>query len=101
MSESNNNRVLLALLETRIQLEEELHAINILIPNWDTTTRVKALTNTIAVLLSNEPSNEELMDETFDVTKPDLLEMVLNNLEMTQKTSLLGPKLRLTHPSPR
>ena len=53
MSESNNSRVLLSLLETRIHLEEELHAINTLIPNWDTNTRVKALTNTIAILLSN------------------------------------------------
>ena len=42
MSESNNIKVLLALLETRIQLEEEIHAINILIPHWDTSVRERA-----------------------------------------------------------
>ena len=101
MSESNNSRILLSLLETRIHLEEELHAINTLIPNWDTNTRVKALTNTIAILLSNEPSNEELMSETFEVTKPDLLEMVLNNLKNDTKNFTARAKSRLTHPSPR
>ena len=39
------------------------------------------MTHTIAVMISNEPSNEELMNEAFDVTKPDLLEMVLSNLK--------------------
>ena len=63
-------------METKILLEEELHAITTLISHWDTSTRKRAITNTIAVMISNEPSNEEIMQEAFDVTKPDLLEMV-------------------------
>ena len=95
MSESNNSRILLSLLETRIHLEEELHAIHSLIPTWDTSTRVKALTNTIAILLSNEPSNEELMSENFVVTKPDLLEMVLTNLKNDTKNLTAMAKVKL------
>ena len=95
MAESDNSRILLSLLETRIQLKEELHVIDSLIPFCDTSTRVKTLTNTIAILLSNEPSNEELKTENFVVNKPNLLEMVLTNLKNDTKNFTARAKVKL------
>ena len=86
---------MLSLLETRIHLEEELHAIHTLIPSWNTSNRENALKHTIAVLLSNEPSNGELMNERFVVSKPNLLEMVLTNLKSDTKNFTRRAKVKI------
>ena len=95
MEESDESKLLLSLLETRIHLEEELHAILSLIPSWNTSTRANNLNNTIAILLSNEPSNEEIMTERFVVTKPNLLEMVLTNLKNDTKDFTARAKVKM------
>ena len=95
LEESEESKLMLSMLETRIHLEEELHAIHTLIPSWNTSNRENVLKNTIAVLLSNEPSNEELMTERFIVTKPNLLEMILSNLKNDTKNFTSRAKVRM------
>ena len=95
MEESNESKLLLSMMETRIHLEEELHAIHSLIPSWNTSNRANTLNNTIAILLSNELSNEELMNERFVVTKPNLLEMVLTNLKNDTKNFTARAKVKM------
>ena len=70
-----------ALFETRIKLEEELKSIQDKVPNWNTQHRQNTLLLTIAILLSNEPTNEELIDRPLDVNKPQLLEFILHNMK--------------------
>ena len=51
------------------------------VPNWNTQHRQKALILTIAILLSNEPTNEELIGRPLDISKPKLLEFILHNMK--------------------
>ena len=85
MTSSEKRRVFQALLEARIQMEEELHAISNNIPHWNTGNRKSALEHTIAVMISNEPTNKELLEEPLDILKPTLLELVLTNLKHDTK----------------
>ena len=71
----------IGLLESRIQLEEELHQIETVIPNWNTTIRQNTLRHTIANLLSNEPSNSTLIDRDLTISKPNLLEFILQKMK--------------------
>ena len=73
-----------ALFETRIKLYEEYMSLYTKVPNWNTQARKNTLQYTINLLLSNEPTNEELLQNTLTISKPALLEYVL--LQMKNDT---------------
>ena len=66
-----------ALFDTRIKLYEEYKSLHTKIPNWNTQVRSNTLEYTINLLLSNEPTNEELLQNKLSISKPALLEYVL------------------------
>ena len=78
---SQENKLQCGLFEARIRLEEELDAIQTMIPNWNTQYRQQTLEHTIAILLSNEPTNEELINRHLSISKPQLLEYILHNMK--------------------
>ena len=94
MEVSERNQLLASMMETRIHMEEELHAIQNLIPSWNTSNRENALKHTIAILLSTEPSNEDLMRENFSIPKADLLELVLANLKVDTQIFTRNAKVK-------
>jgi hypothetical protein len=51
------------------------------IPDWETESRKQTLTYTIGLLLSNEPTIEELLTNDLEIDKPTLLELTLNNMK--------------------
>ena len=67
----------IALFDTRIKLEEELYSLETKVPTWNTQTRQNTLKFSIAQLLSPEPTNESLLKNDLTITKPNLLEYVL------------------------
>ena len=71
-----------ALFDTRIKLYEELSSLQNKVPNWNTQTRKATLEYTIGVLISNEPTNEELLQNKLTVSKPTLLEYVLQQMKI-------------------
>ena len=83
-----------ALFETRIKLYEEYMSLHTKVPNWNTQTRKKTLEYTMNLLLSNEPTNEELLQNTLTISKSALLEYVLlqmktDTMAYTKHTKLL------------
>ena len=52
-----------------------------MIPDWKTEERKRTLKYTIGILLSNEPTIEELLTNDLDINKPTLLELTLNNMK--------------------
>ena len=70
-----------AMMDARIRLQEEIHAIETLVPTWKTEQRKSTLNTTIAVLLSMEPTAEELLTQEMDIGKAALLEYILNNMK--------------------
>ena len=66
-----------ALFDTRIKLYEEYKSLHMKVPNWNTTDRKNTLEYTMNLLLSNEPTNEELLQNTLTISKPALLEYIL------------------------
>ena len=75
-----------ALFETRIKLYEEYMSLHTKVPNWNTNARKSTLEYTICTLLSNEPTNEELLQNTLTISKPALLEYVLHQMKTDTKT---------------
>ena len=80
ITQSKETDLEISLLESRIKLEEELHSIETKIPTWKTDTRKDTLKHTIAILLSNEPTNEALINRSLTITKPTLLEYILKHM---------------------
>ena len=70
-----------SLFNTRIALQEELEAIKTVVPNWKTQERTDTLNNTIATLLSLEPTNEELLQNSLQISTPNLLELTLTKMK--------------------
>ena len=66
-----------ALFDTRIKLYEEYISLHEKVPNWNTDARKKTLEYTLNLLLSHEPTNEELLENPLTISKPALLEYVL------------------------
>ena len=66
-----------ALFDTRIKLYEEYMSLHTKVPNWNTQARKKTLEYTMNLLLSNEPTNEDLLQNTLTISKSALLEYVL------------------------
>ena len=56
---------------------EEYISLKEKVPSWNTETRETTLEHTICTLLSNEPTNDELLQNKLTITKPALLEYVL------------------------
>ena len=73
-----------ALFDTRIKLYEEYISLHTKVPDWNTQARRHTLEFTMNLLLSNEPTNEELLQNTLSISKPALLEYVL--LQMKNDT---------------
>ena len=71
----------IALLDTRIKLEEELYSLETKVPSWNTQTRQNTLNFSIAQLLSLEPTNASLLERDLTITKPNLLEYVLQKMK--------------------
>ena len=71
----------IALFESRIKLEEELHSLQTKTHFWNTHTRQNTLQYTIAQLLSHEPTNEALINRPLSISKPQLLEFVLQKIK--------------------
>ena len=70
-----------ALFYSRLLLEEELNSITKNIPNWETEKRKQTLTHKIGLLLSNEPTIEELLTNELKIERPTLLELTLTNMK--------------------
>ena len=70
-----------ALFDTRIKLYEEYVSLHTKVPNWNTDIRKKSLEYTLNILLSLEPSNKELLENTLTISKPALLEYVLQQMK--------------------
>ena len=64
-----------------IKLEEELDALQTKVPSWNTQKRQNTLLHTIALIMSNEPTNEELISRPLTISKPQLLEYILLNMK--------------------
>ena len=73
-----------ALFDTRIKMYEEYRSLHTKVPNWNTQARRHTLEYTMHLLLSNEPTNEELLQNPLSISKPALLEYIL--LEMKNNT---------------
>ena len=73
-----------ALFDTRMKLYEEYISLHTKVPKWNTQARKNTLEYTINLMLSNEPTNEELLENTLTISKPALLEYVL--LQMKNDT---------------
>ena len=71
-----------ALFDTRIKLYEEYISLHKKVPNWNTQTRKRTLEYTMNLLLSNEPTNEELLQNNLTITKPALLEYTLLQMKI-------------------
>ena len=67
----------IGLFEARIKLEEELYSIQTKAPNWNTQNRQNSLQHTIALLMSQEPTNETLLSRPLSISKPQVIEFVL------------------------
>ena len=84
-----------ALFDTRIKLYEEYMSLHRKTPNWQTKERKTTLEYTILNLMSLEPTNEELLENELEISKPALLEYVLlqmktntiNFIKNTKKTT--------------
>ena len=66
-----------ALFDTRIKLYEEYTSLQRKVPNWNTQSRKHTLEYTMNLLLSNEPTNEELLQNNLTISKSALLEFTL------------------------
>ena len=66
-----------ALFDTRIKLYEEYRSLYSKVPNWETQARKNTLEYTMNLLLSNEPTNDELLQNTLTISNPALLEYIL------------------------
>ena len=66
-----------ALFDTRIKLYEEYMSLHTKTPNWNTQDRKNTLEITMNLLLSHEPTNEELLENSLTINKAALLEYVL------------------------
>ena len=92
LKDTPTNKLTEALFHSRICLEEELNSITKNIPNWETETRKLTLTTTIGMLLSNEPTIEELLTQELEIEKPTLLELTLNNMKNETSGMQNSPK---------
>ena len=84
-----------ALFDTRIKLFEEYTSLHTKVPNWNTQARKNTLEYTINLLLSNEPTNEELLQNTLAISKPALLEYIL--LQMKTDTIAYSKYKKIIH----
>ena len=73
-----------ALFDTRLKLYEEYMSLHTKTPNWNTQSRKDTLEYTMNLLLSFEPTNEELLENELTINKAALLEYVL--LQMKNNT---------------
>ena len=64
-----------------MKLEEELHSIKTKVLSWKTLSRQQVLTNTIGILLSNEPSIEDLLENGLEIGQAALLELTLKDMK--------------------
>jgi hypothetical protein len=85
----------IGLLEARIKLEEEQSSLQNKIRNCNTHNRQNALRHTIALLLSNEPTNETLIERTLTIEKPNLLEFILQKIK--EVTIICSKRTKHTH----
>ena len=85
----------LGLFEARIKLEEELHSLQTKTPLWNTQIRQNSLQHTIALLLSQEPTNEALLNRPLTISKPQLLEFIL--MKMKDDTIVYSSRENATH----
>ena len=81
IKQNNKTDLEIALFEARIKLEEELYSLETKTPTWNTHTRQNTLRHTIAHLLSNEPTNETLINRELTINKPNLLEFILQKMK--------------------
>ena len=94
-SKTQKNQMQEALFDTRIKLYEEYMSLHRKTPNWQTKERKTTLEYTILNLMSLEPTNEELLENELEISKPALLEYVLlqmktntiNFIKNTKKTT--------------
>ena len=94
-SKTQKNQMQEALFDTRIKLYEEYMSLHRKTPNWQTKERKTTLEYTILNLMSLEPTNEELLENELEISKPALLEYVLlqmktntiNFIKHTKKTT--------------
>ena len=61
---------------------EEYVSLHTKVPNWNTQARKNTLEYTMNLLLSNEPTNEELLQNTLTISKPALLEYTLLQMKV-------------------
>ena len=66
-----------ALFDTRIKLYEEYMSLHTKTPNWNTQDRKDTLEYTMNLLLSQEPTNEQLLENNLTINKAALLEYIL------------------------
>jgi exonuclease III len=85
----------IGLLEARIKLEEELSSLQNKTPHWNTQNRQNTLQHTIGHLLSNEPTNETLIERPLTIDKPNLLEFIL--LKIKEDTIIYSKRTKHTH----
>ena len=64
-----------------MKIEEEYNSLLTKVPNWSTQERQKSLQSTIGILLSNEPTMEELLENDLEISKATLLELTLTNMK--------------------
>ena len=85
----------ISLFESRIKLEEELYSLQTKTRFWNTNTRQNTLQYTIAQLLSQEPTNEALINRPLSISKPQLLEFVLH--KMKEDTIIYSSRVKTIH----
>ncbi len=82
LSPTECNNLEIALFESRIKLQEELHSLETKVPTWNTIQRQNTLRITISILLSNEPTNETLINRETSISKPNVLEFILQKMPL-------------------
>lgn len=78
---TKESEIEIGLFEARIKLEEELYSLQTKTPLWNTQNRQDTLLYTIAHLLSLEPTNETLLSRLLSISKPQLLEFILQKIK--------------------
>ena len=64
-----------------MKIEEEYNSIITKVPNWNTSNRLQILPNTIGMLLSNEPTTEDLLTNDLKIEQSTILELTLNDMK--------------------
>ena len=70
-----------ALVKARIEMEGRLEALERSTLDWPTTDKINCLRLQVALLLSKEPSKEELIELPREVNDSSLLEFILHKMK--------------------